>query len=92
MSQKPLKKPKEASGFFWSERYPNRYFVLILDRARHEWRIKYDRNGERERVRRTYVRQYEATTVRELREKAARGGWTLPRKTGALCRAKVHPL
>lgn len=84
---------KQAAGFFWSERYPLRYCVVILDRARHEWRTRFvDRTGKCERIRQLYVRQYEARTVRELRAQAARSGWTLPPNVGALCRAKVHPL
>ncbi len=84
---------KIVDGFFWSERYPHRYFVVILDRTRHEWRTRFvERSGRRECVRQAYTRQYDATTVRELRTKAARGGWILPRSTGTLCRRRVHPL
>lgn len=76
---------KRADGFFWGNRYADPYCVVILDRARHEWR----KNDAGERVRRCYVREYHAKSIRELRQLAGAAGWVLPRNVRKLCRTSA---
>jgi hypothetical protein len=74
---------KDADGFFWSEAFGHRYCVVVLHRTRYEWKD----NAQGERVRRPIIREYQANTVRELRQKARR--WQLPRRVAALCLSSV---
>lgn len=69
-----------GDAFFWGNRYGHPYCVVILHHTRHEWR----KSDAGEWVKRVYVREYQADSVRELRQKARQ--WVLPRNVRQLCR------
>ena len=80
------RKRRQVDGFFWFESATHKYCVVVLDRERREWRT----NKLGERVQRTVAREYRARTIRDLRQKMARGHWVMPRNAKALCLEKVH--
>ena len=74
-----MAKKVKIPGFFWKNILTEEYCVIALDPSRRE------RNPRDRRCWRTWIREWYATTMTELRRLARKDGIILPRDTRALC-------